>query len=103
LEAPADPNDRNTLLFLPPYNPRLNPIEEVWGWAKNYLARNRPTDGSAFSKETTERLFKRGLDLANPAADGSKRLVESKKYSFMWEAAVGHAQDHIKELQKGLS
>jgi len=48
-------------------------------------------------------LFKRGLDLANPAADGSKRLVESKKYSFMWEAAVGHAQDHIKELQKGLS
>jgi len=98
LQSPADSMKRHTLLFLPPYNPLLNPIEEVWGWAKNHIARHRPPGKDAFSKATTERLFNEGLDLANPAANGESRLSNSNKYKYMWEAACGHTQDHINGL-----
>jgi len=32
--------DRLTLIFLPPYSPNLNMIEELWGWLKNSVINN---------------------------------------------------------------
>ena len=31
---------RLTLMFLPPYSPNLNMIEELWGWLKNSVINN---------------------------------------------------------------
>jgi putative transposase len=32
--------ERLTLVFLPPYSPNLNMIEELWGWLKNSVINN---------------------------------------------------------------
>lgn len=32
--------DRLTLMFLPPYSPNLNMIEELWGWLKRSVINN---------------------------------------------------------------
>jgi transposase len=32
--------DRLTLVFLPPYSPNLNMIEELWGWLKSSVINN---------------------------------------------------------------
>lgn len=32
--------DRLSLVFLPPYSPNLNMIEELWGWLKNSVINN---------------------------------------------------------------
>jgi len=91
LEAVENVNNRHTLLFLPPYMPDLNPIEQVWGFAKNYLARRRPVGDEAFTKQTTESLFQRGLDLASGFVwrRDDEPLVTTK-YKHMWEAACVH-------------
>ena len=33
-------NQRLQLVFLPPYSPNLNKIEELWGWLKNSIVNN---------------------------------------------------------------
>ena len=33
-------NDRLELMFLPPYSPNLNKIEELWGWLKDSVINN---------------------------------------------------------------
>jgi len=81
------------LLFLPPYSPLLNPIEEVWGFAKNYIARNRPPGSGAFDKPTTERLFIEGLDLAS-----TKELQSEHGSKHMWMAACRHTNEVIKKI-----
>ena len=35
-----DENTRLKLLFLPPYSPNLNKIEELWGWLKKAVINN---------------------------------------------------------------
>ena len=35
-----DENLRLKLLFLPPYSPNLNKIEELWGWLKKSVINN---------------------------------------------------------------
>ena len=40
--APVAENAGHTLLFLPPYSPELNPIENFWSWLKNYLRKILP-------------------------------------------------------------
>ena len=34
------------LIFLPPYSPELNPIENFWGWLKRYLRKTLPLHSS---------------------------------------------------------
>ena len=34
------------LLFLPPYSPELNPIENFWGWLKRHLRKILPSHSS---------------------------------------------------------
>ncbi len=36
----ADHRETLTLLFLPPYSPKLNPIEGLWGWLKSSVIDN---------------------------------------------------------------
>jgi len=67
------------VLFLPAYNPKLQPIEEVWGFAKNYVACHRED----MSKEEARRLLHEGLDAA------SKEKVKDRPYN-MWTAAFQH-------------
>ncbi len=71
------------LLFLPPYSPTLNPIEEIWGSAKNHIARGRTAVAGVFTKEKTVELLKAGLDLANSRPTPHHRN--------MWGAAFAHA------------
>ena len=33
-------SERLELVFLPPYSPNLNKIEELWGWLKNSVINN---------------------------------------------------------------
>ena len=40
LESFLEANPRMTLMFLPPYSPRLNLIEGLWGWLKNCCINN---------------------------------------------------------------
>lgn len=50
------------VLWLPPYHPDLNPIEEAWGVTKGHVALEN--DGSSFSGVRT--LITQGLAKANP-------------------------------------
>ena len=40
LEDLLEKNKRLTLMFLPPYSPKLNLIEGLWGWLKNEVINN---------------------------------------------------------------
>ena len=40
LEDLLEKNPRLTLMFLPPYSPKLNLIEGLWGWLKNEVINN---------------------------------------------------------------
>jgi len=77
----------HTILFLPPYHPWLNPSEEIWGAAKNFIAHNRdPQKDDPFTKDETQALFIKGMDKANTEPVG-----ENKKYKNMWAAAAAHS------------
>ncbi len=39
----AAQNAGRGLLFLPPYSPRLNPIEHFWAWLKRFLRKILPS------------------------------------------------------------
>ena len=40
LEDFLEENPRLQLVFLPPYSPNLNKIEELWGWLKDSVINN---------------------------------------------------------------
>jgi transposase len=61
------------ILFLPPYHSDFNPIENIWGIVKGYVARNR----KHFAMEEVERLTKEGV--AHVTAD-------------MWERAIAKVE-----------
>ena len=58
--------DNIMLLYQPPYSPEVNPIEQVWGWAKGEIA------GEIF--ETVERLKER---INGIIADGGNAALKS--------------------------
>lgn len=51
------------VLWLPPYHPDLNPIEEAWGITKGHVAYEN--DGSDFAK--VKALIIEGMEKAGPA------------------------------------
>jgi hypothetical protein len=51
------------VLWLPPYHPILNPIEEAWGLTKNYVAMEN--DGANFGR--VKQLILDGLKKAEPS------------------------------------
>ena len=61
------------ILFLPPYHSDFNPIENIWGIVKVYIARNR----KHFAMEEVERLTKEGV--AHVTAE-------------MWERAIAKVE-----------
>jgi len=40
LQEFLEANSRLTLMFLPPYSPKMNPIEGLWGWLKDTCVNN---------------------------------------------------------------
>ena len=52
----------HTVLRLPPYHCKLNPIELVWSQVKGYVARNKTN----FKLETVEKLLQEGIAEVTP-------------------------------------
>ena len=44
--VPLAEKSGHRLIFLPPYSPELNPIENFWSWLKRYLRKTLPSTSS---------------------------------------------------------
>lgn len=44
----------HTVIFLPPYSPELNPIENFWAWLKKKLRKILPTFNGSFDEALTD-------------------------------------------------
>lgn len=47
-----------TPLFLPPYSPELNPMENLWGWLKQTFLSNRTFDDDAAMLDAGEQAWR---------------------------------------------
>ena len=54
------------LLYLPPYSPDLNPIEQVFAKLKALLRKNRTTGQALYTRGMRKLLCKFRLCIANP-------------------------------------
>lgn len=68
------------VLRLPPYHCMFNPIEHIWGIAKNYYNRHNGRDGS--TEIACLNMWKESLDTVTPE---------------MWKNSVRHTEEEIRK------
>jgi transposase len=50
------------LIWLPPYSPEQNPIEHVWGWAKDQIANRSGVSMGRLGEDFVRSIYSRKFD-----------------------------------------
>lgn len=83
----------HTVLRLPPYHCVFNPIENVWGIAKNYYNKHIGRDG--YGVEKTLKMWEEALGQITPSAWSNCVAHTEGVIQKWWDREVGFDRDDI--------